>query len=51
MIAVAANTFQDFFGQLIPSFKEQVQKTAQEKRSGVTSSEGTNLATPAGATQ
>jgi len=32
VIAVAANTFQDFLGQLLPGFKEQVQKTAQEKR-------------------
>jgi hypothetical protein len=44
MIAVAANTFQDFLGQLIPGFKEQIQKTAQEKRS-VTSSEVPKLAT------
>jgi hypothetical protein len=29
MIAVAANTFQDFFGQVVPGFKEQIQKTAQ----------------------
>ncbi|MBV8808980.1 MAG: hypothetical protein JO033_09920 [Acidobacteriaceae bacterium] len=34
MIGVAANTFQDFLGQLIPGFREQVQKTAQEKRLG-----------------
>ncbi len=32
MIGVAANTFQDFLGQLIPGFKEQVEKTAREKR-------------------
>ena len=32
MIAVAANTFQDFLGQIIPGFREQFQKTAQEKR-------------------
>jgi hypothetical protein len=32
IIGVAANTFQDFLGQLIPGFKEQFQKTAQEKR-------------------
>jgi hypothetical protein len=31
MIAVTANTFQDFLGQIIPGFKEQFQKTAQEK--------------------
>jgi len=37
MIAVAANTFQDFLGQLLPGFKEQVQKTAQEKRLGTSS--------------
>ncbi len=34
MIGVAANTFQDFLGQLIPGFRDQVQKTAQEKRLG-----------------
>jgi hypothetical protein len=28
MIAVAANTFQDFFAQIVPGFKEQLQKTA-----------------------
>ena len=33
MIGLAANTFQDFLGQLIPGFREQVEKTAQEKRS------------------
>jgi hypothetical protein len=32
LIGVAANTFQDFLGQLIPGFREQLQKTAQEKR-------------------
>ncbi len=37
MIGVAANTFQDLLGQLIPGFKEQFQKTAQEKRAGVSS--------------
>jgi hypothetical protein len=31
LIGVAANTFQDFLGQLIPGFKEQFQKTAQQK--------------------
>src|SRR6476620_4395003 len=31
-IAVAANTFQDFLGQIIPGFKEQFHKTEQEKR-------------------
>ena len=31
MIAVAANTFQDFLGQIIPGFKEQFHKTEQEK--------------------
>ena len=50
MIAVAANTFQDFLGQLIPGFKEQFQKTAQEKRSGLTS-EAPNLATRAAGAQ
>ena len=44
MIGVAANTFQDFLGQLIPGFKEQFQKTAQQKRSGA-SSEGLPPAT------
>ncbi len=33
MIGVAANTFQDFLAQLVPGFREQFQKTAQEKRS------------------
>ena len=33
MIGVAANTFKDFLGQIIPGFQEQFQKTAQEKRS------------------
>ncbi len=32
MIGVAANTFQDFLGEIIPGFKEQFQKTVQEKR-------------------
>ena len=32
MIGVAANTFKDLLGQLIPGFHEQFQKTAQEKR-------------------
>jgi len=36
MIGVAANTFRDFLGQLIPGFREQFQNTAQEKRSAVT---------------
>lgn len=31
MIGVAANTFKDFLGELIPGFHEQFQKTAQEK--------------------
>lgn len=34
MIGVAASTFQDFLAQLIPGFKAQFEKTAQEKRSG-----------------
>ncbi len=46
MIGVAANAFQDFFGQLIPGFKEQVQKTVQQKRSAK-SSEQPNLASAA----
>lgn len=33
LIGVAANTLQGFLGQLIPSFREQFQKTAEEKRS------------------
>lgn len=37
MIGVAANTFQDFLGQIIPGFKEQFQKTAQEKHAAFTS--------------
>ncbi|HEY6986776.1 MAG TPA: hypothetical protein VH369_00250 [Bryobacteraceae bacterium] len=36
VIGVAANTFKDLLGQLIPGFHEQFEKTAQEKRaSGV----------------
>jgi hypothetical protein len=35
MIGVAANTFQGFLGQIIPGFKEQFQKTAQEKRAAI----------------
>ena len=31
MIGVAANTFKDLLGELIPGFHEQFQKTAQEK--------------------
>ncbi|MBV9300639.1 MAG: hypothetical protein JOY62_05035 [Acidobacteriaceae bacterium] len=42
MIGVAASTFQDFLGQLIPGFTEQLHKTAQDKRSRL-SSEGQNL--------
>jgi hypothetical protein len=34
MIGVAANTFKDLLGQLVPGFHEQFQKTAQEKRAG-----------------
>ncbi|MGA8027024.1 MAG: hypothetical protein WB992_07750 [Bryobacteraceae bacterium] len=34
MIGVAANTFKDLLGQLIPGFHEQFQKTAQEKGAG-----------------
>jgi hypothetical protein len=34
MIGVAANTFKDLLGQLIPGFHEQFQKTAQEKHTG-----------------
>ena len=32
MIGVAANTFKDLLGQLIPGFHERFEKTAQEKR-------------------
>ncbi len=35
MIGVAANTFKDWLGEAIPGFKEQFQKTTQEKRSAV----------------
>ncbi len=34
MIGVAANTFKDLLGQLIPGFHEQFEKTAQEKHTG-----------------
>ena len=34
MIGVAANTFKDLLGQLIPGFHEQFDKTAQAKRTG-----------------
>jgi hypothetical protein len=34
MIGVAANTFKDLLGQLIPGFHEQFEKKAQEKRAG-----------------
>ncbi len=37
MIGVAANTFEDFLGQLIPGFKQQFEKMAQEKGSRLTS--------------
>jgi hypothetical protein len=50
MIGVAANTFQDLLGQLIPGFREQFQKTAQEKRSRAIS-EGPNPATRAAGAQ
>ncbi|HSU60864.1 MAG TPA: hypothetical protein VLI55_16240 [Bryobacteraceae bacterium] len=33
MIGVAANTFKDWLGEAIPGFRDQFQKTAQEKRS------------------
>jgi hypothetical protein len=42
MIGVAANTFKDLLGQLVPGFHEQFQKTAQENRSAG-SSELSNL--------
>jgi hypothetical protein len=34
VIGVAANTFKDLLGQLIPGFHQQFEKTAQEKRAG-----------------
>jgi hypothetical protein len=34
MIGVAANSFKDWLGEAIPGFREQFQRTAQEKRSG-----------------
>jgi hypothetical protein len=34
LIGVAANRCQDLLAQLIPGFREQFQKTAEEKRSG-----------------
>jgi hypothetical protein len=40
MIGVAASTFQDFLGQMIPGFKTQLDKTVHEKRSGSLSSTG-----------
>ena len=49
MIGVAANTFQDFLGQLIPGFREQFQKTAQEKRSAVSFEHPTPATRAAGA--
>jgi ribosome-associated protein YbcJ (S4-like RNA binding protein) len=36
LIGVAANTFQNFLGQVVPGFREQFEKTTQEKRSGTT---------------
>lgn len=39
MIGVAANTFKDWLGEAIPGFREQFQKTAQEKRSAAVSDE------------
>lgn len=50
MIGVAANTFKDLLGELVPGFQEQFQKTAQEKRSSV-SSESSSLTTRAAAAQ
>lgn len=38
MIGVAANTFQDFLGQLVPGFRTQLDKTVEEKRSASLSS-------------
>ncbi len=37
MIGLAANTFQDFLGQILPGFKEQLQTTAQQKRTSISS--------------
>jgi hypothetical protein len=50
IIGVAAKTFQDFLGQIIPGFKEQFQKTAQEKHAAVSSADR-KLAGPATSTQ
>lgn len=44
LIGVAANTFQDFLGQLVPGFREQFQKTAQEKRSQIGSAASSSAA-------
>jgi hypothetical protein len=35
LIGVAANTFQDFLGQVVPGFREQFEKTTREKSSGM----------------
>jgi hypothetical protein len=37
LIGVAANTFQDFLGQVVPGFREQFEKTTREKSSGMAS--------------
>lgn len=50
MIGVAANTFKDLLGELIPGFEEQFQKTVQQKRAGVTS-ESSHLTARAAAAQ
>lgn len=34
VIGVAANTFKDLLGELVPGFHEQFEKTAREKRAG-----------------
>ncbi len=41
MIGVAANTFQEFLGQIVPGFTEQFQKTVEQKRAGVSSATAT----------
>jgi hypothetical protein len=46
LIGVAANTFQDFLGQVVPGFREQFEKTTREKSSGMATGSRSQL--PAG---
>ena len=46
LIGVAANTFQDFLGQVVPGFREQFEKTTREKSSGMATGNRSQL--PAG---